>query len=87
MVSRVREDKVSGLRRWIAELTDRRDEVLESLRAEGMHHEKAYLVEHNDGPLLIYVTDADDIDAAGEAYLASDLAVDRDHARSNGDGS
>ena len=85
-MSRVREDKVSGLRRWMAELTDRRDEVLESFRAEGMH-EKAYLVEHNDGPLLIYVTDADDIDAAVEAYLASDLAVDRDHARSNGDGS
>jgi hypothetical protein len=65
VVSRVRADKVGELRRWMAELTDRRDEVLESFRREGMHQERAFLIEVAEVPLLIYVMDADDLDAAG----------------------
>jgi len=65
----------------MAELADRRDEVLETFRREGMRQERAYLIECREGPLLVYVMDADDIDVAGAAYRASDLPVDRDHAQ------
>jgi len=38
---RVRPEKVGVLREWMAELNDRRDEVLETFKAETTRHEKA----------------------------------------------
>jgi hypothetical protein len=81
VVRKVRSDKVDELRQWMAELVARREEVLESFRREGMRQEKAYLLDLDDGPLLIYLMDAEDIDVAGEAYQSSDLPIDLDHRR------
>jgi hypothetical protein len=41
----VRADQVEHLRAWMHELTQRRDEVLETFRAEGTRHECAYLLQ------------------------------------------
>ena len=41
---KVRPDQVERLRAWMHELTQRRDEVLETFRAERTLHECAYLL-------------------------------------------
>jgi len=81
VIRRVRPDRVDELRRWMAELEARRDEVLESFQQVGTRQEKALLITEGSEPLLVYVMDADDPDAANVAYQASSLPIDIDHRR------
>jgi len=76
---RVRPDKVDRLRWWLGELNRRRDEVRETFAQETVRHEMAFIVKGADGPILVYVTEAEDFDQARLAYQASTLPIDTEH--------
>jgi uncharacterized protein DUF6176 len=78
---RVRPDKVDRLKSWLAELNLRHDEVLETFAQETVRHEVAYLLEGRDGPILVYVMEAQDFDQARRAYQGSNLPIDAEHRR------
>jgi hypothetical protein len=61
------------------ELTQRRDEVVETFRAEGTRHESAYLLQGASGPVLVYVQQVDDPEQARRAFAASQLPIDLQH--------
>jgi hypothetical protein len=75
----VRPDKVERLRAWMHELTQRRDEVVETFRAEGTQHEGAYLLKGASGPVLVYVQQVDDPERARRAFTASQFPIDLQH--------
>lgn len=79
-VLRVRLDQVGRLTTWLRELTDRADEVRETFAHEGVRHEQAHLVSTSEGPLLVYAFEADDVEAAFDAYARSTLPIDLEHA-------
>ncbi|WP_228281928.1 DUF6176 family protein [Rubrobacter marinus] len=82
---RVREAKVDDLRSWMKEIEDREGEVLETFRNEGTRHERAFLLEGSDGPVLVYVMEVDDPEKARRAYADSKLPIDAEHRRVMGE--
>ena len=76
---RVRPDKVDRLKWWLTELNRRRDEVRETFVQETVRHEIAYLLDGADGPILVYVVEAEDFDQARRAYQGSTLPIDAEH--------
>jgi hypothetical protein len=79
-IRQVRADQVDRLRAWLAEVNQRQDEVRETYRQEGVHHEQAYLLEGKDGPVLIYAIEMDDPLQARLAFQNSQLPIDHEHA-------
>jgi hypothetical protein len=70
------------LRDWLAEANGpRRPEALATLVDEGCTHEKVYLVEGKDGPVVIYVMEVGDIQASRDAVRSSTHQIDADHQR------
>ncbi len=65
------------VREWAAELNARRDEVLATLRDEGVRVESVFL----DGETLVYYLKADSIDKARAVYAGSQHAIDAYHQR------
>jgi Family of unknown function (DUF6176) len=65
------------VREWAAELNARRDEVLATLRDEGVRVESVFL----DGETLVYYLKADSIDKARDVYAGSQHAIDAYHQR------
>ena len=72
-------DKVDKLTWWLSELHRREDEVRETFRQETVRHEQAYLLESSDHPILVYIMEVEDPDAARRAFQSSDLPIDREH--------
>src|SRR5205085_10211403 len=68
------------LRAWMAEVNGRQDEVRETFRRQGVHHEQAFLVDGKDGPLFIYAIEMEDPEKARRAFETSQLPIDREHA-------
>jgi hypothetical protein len=75
----VRPEKVDRLRGWMDEIGGRRDEVLASYAQEGTRHELAYLVRGEDGPILVYIAEVENIDRARAAFRESELPIDLEH--------
>lgn len=73
----MREQAVS----WARFLNERRDDVWESLRAEGVALELAFLDNQADGLYLIYVFKAEDIQKAFEVLKTSRREVDVFHKK------
>ena len=65
------------VREWAAELNARRDEVLATLRDEGVRIESVFL----DGDTLVYYMRADSLERAREVYARSTHAIDAYHQR------
>ena len=65
------------VREWAAELNARRDEVLATLRDEGVRVESVFL----DGETLVYYLRADNVATAREVYAGSHYAIDAYHQR------
>jgi hypothetical protein len=65
------------VREWAAELNARRDEVLATLRDEGVRVESVFL----DGETLVYYLKADSVDKARDVYAGSQHAIDAYHQR------
>jgi hypothetical protein len=65
------------VREWAAELNARRDEVMATLRDEGVRIESVFL----EGETLVYFLKADSVDHAREVYTRSRHAIDAYHQR------
>lgn len=79
-VTQVDPGKVEKLRDWLQVVQGpRRDEVTATLVDEGVRHERAVLVESSDGPLLVYVVECDDYEAARAAFAKSEHPIDAEH--------
>jgi hypothetical protein len=76
---RVRKDEVDRLRRWMAELGRRAEEVRETFRQETVRHEVAYLLQAADGPVLVYAIEAEDPALGHRVAASSDLPIDVEH--------
>jgi hypothetical protein len=81
-VTRVRPGHEQQLRDWFAALSGpRRAEAEQTLREEGVDHERAALVPTSDGLLLVYALSAEEPARARDVAAASTHPVDRDHHR------
>jgi len=67
------------VRAWAAELKSRRDEVLQTLRDEGVVIESVFLEEASDGDFLIYYMRARDLKEANRLAQRSRHAIDAYH--------
>jgi hypothetical protein len=65
------------VREWAAELNARRDEVMATLRDEGVRIESVFL----EGETLVYFLKADSVDRARDVYARSKHAIDAYHQR------
>ena len=78
-ISRVRPDKESRLRAWLAELGARADEVRDTFLDETVRAELAYIIAGDTGPLLIYVIEAEDPERGAQAFANSRHRIDAEH--------
>lgn len=76
---KVRAGKVERLRTWMKELSGRRDEVVETFENETVRRESVYLLDTMDGPVLIHVMEADDMERASRAVEEHPLPIDVEH--------
>jgi L-rhamnose mutarotase len=74
---RLEPGSLGRVREWAAELNARRDEVVATLRDEGIRVESVFL----DGETLIYYLKADNLEQAREVYARSTHAIDAYHQR------
>jgi uncharacterized protein DUF6176 len=74
---RLRPGSLARVLDWAAELNARRDEVVATLRDEGVRIESVFL----DGDTLVYYMRADSIERAREVYARSTHAIDAYHQR------
>ena len=79
--AKVRADKLERLEDWLRELMSRKDEVRETFHRETMRHEQAFIIRGEDGPLLIYVMEAEDHERGRAAFQSSQLPIDLEHRR------
>jgi hypothetical protein len=81
-IRRVHPERADELRAWLAEVNGpRRDEALATLVDEGCTHEQAFLIDGAEGPVVVYVMEVDQIEAAQEAARSSQHRIDADHKR------
>lgn len=74
---RLKEGSLERVREWAKELNARREEVVATLRDEGVRIESVFL----DGDSLIYYMRAESIEQAREVYAHSTHAIDAYHQR------
>ena len=73
---KVRPEQAERLRLWLDGLNGRQDEVLPTLRLDGVVHEHAYLLAGPDGPVMVLASEADDIEEARQHSRTSELPFD-----------
>lgn len=79
-VRRLKPELRESVAQWLAEVNGpRRGEALETLRAEGVSHETAVIIDTSDGPVIVYMMQTDDIDHARRVGAASTHAIDQRH--------
>ena len=79
--AKVRPEKLEQLESWLRELMSRQDEVRETFVRETVRHEQAFIIQGQDGPLLIYVMEAEDHERGRAAFQSSELPIDVEHRR------
>ena len=75
-IARIDEEDVPRLREWLGSLSSRREELRESYRTQGTRHELFFLVQTRRSPLLILITELDDVARGTESFLRSELPLD-----------
>lgn len=75
-IERIHPDKEQRLRAWLAELNSRAAEVRATFRDETVRAEQAYIVAGQEGPLLVYVIEADDLARGAKAFAESSHPID-----------
>jgi hypothetical protein len=65
------------VKNWFSELNSRKDEVLESLKNEGIIVESAFLDKINNSDYLIYYIKAESIKNALKIFQESSLPIDQ----------
>ena len=76
---KVRDGARQQLHEWCQELSERKEEVRETLRRERMYTESAFLHRTDDGDYLYYM-EAEDVEDALETFAKSDTRTDQEHA-------
>lgn len=71
----IREDALPNVRTWLASLSRRRAELAELAKAQTISHELARLIKGENGPVLVYVVEASDLDAARAAMRKQTLPI------------
>jgi hypothetical protein len=69
--TRINPDKVGKLLDWMDELAGREQEALETMAADSITHEVAYLLDTKDGPIFISAMFANDPDHAERMRFSS----------------
>jgi hypothetical protein len=77
--ARVKPGKTERLRAWYEELEDRREEALETQRAEGVRQENAFILPGADFDLLAVFIEVEDMDKANAAFYSSPFKIDAEH--------
>jgi hypothetical protein len=75
-IARVDEEDVPRLRSWLASLSSRRSELRESYRQQGTRHELFFLVRTRRLPILVLVSEVDNVEQATRSFLHSELPID-----------
>ncbi|GAB7012489.1 DUF6176 family protein [Halolamina salina] len=76
---RVDPDRVDDLREWTAEVRERPDEHVETLRNEGVYTETAFLERIDGEPYLTYYMETESVQAVFEAFENSEFDIDAEH--------
>jgi hypothetical protein len=79
--AKVKPEKLQRLQDWLRELMQRQDEVRETFVQETVRHEQAFIVPGEDGPLLVYVIEAEDPELGRRVSQESSLPIDIEHRR------
>jgi len=61
------------------ELNNRADEVRQTFYDETVRGEQGFIIPIADGPLLVYVIEAEGLENGSKAYVASTREIDREH--------
>ena len=77
--ARVKPGKTERLRAWYREVEDRREEALETQRAEGVHQEHAFILPGPDFDLLAVMVEVEDMDKANASFFSSPFPIDAEH--------
>jgi len=72
-------DKVEAFKAWMATLSRRRDEVLETFAAEGTRSEFVAILNNTDPPVVVYAMETDDFAKAEDAFRHSAFPIDIEH--------
>lgn len=72
----VQKGKVKVIESWVAGLSDRKNEVIEALQAEGIRDEAVFLMNEGKMSYLYLYSRSRDLISAGRAFEASTLPVD-----------
>lgn len=80
-IRRVRPGKADRLRAWLRELNARAEDVRATFRDESVREEQAFVVEVDDRTILVYVSEASDLDKARAAFAESQHPIDLEHRR------
>jgi hypothetical protein len=75
----VKPGQEARLRTWLAELSQRADEVRATFVDETVRHEQAFILHAVDGPILVYAMEAGDFDRGKEAFVRSEHRIDGEH--------
>lgn len=78
-IQRIKPGKTERLREWAKELEKREDEVVETLQNQKVRTESAFLRRTDDGTVLVYYMEAEDMEAASNAASDSAYEIDREH--------
>lgn len=76
---KLKPDTTGDLQEWCDTLNARREDVLASLRNEGVTIESWFQIEIAGQPYLLWFMQAESIARAREVFLASDQAIDAYH--------
>jgi hypothetical protein len=71
----IREDALQRVREWLASLSTRREELSRLAKAQTVSHELAHLIHGENGPVLVYVLEASDLNAARAAIREGALPL------------
>jgi hypothetical protein len=67
------------VKQWVNELNQRKDEVIQTLQAEGVLIEAAFLDSTEQGDYLIYFIKVENYERAHEVFKHSTFAIDAYH--------
>ena len=77
--ARVKPGKTARLRAWYEELEDRREEALETQKAESVSQEHAFILPGPDFDLLAVMIQVEDMDKANASFFSSPFPIDHEH--------
>ncbi|MDJ0659121.1 MAG: DUF6176 family protein [Crocosphaera sp.] len=79
VIKRIKPGKEEKLRNWLTQLAQRADEVRATFKDETVRAEQAYLIGTIDGPILVYVMEAEDFSVGAKAFAKSVHPIDHQH--------